>query len=100
MKKNNLEISRDKIAAFCRRHHIRRLAIFGSVLRDDFQPDSDVDVLVEFKTGHSPGFAFFSIEEELTELLGRKAELHTPNFLSRYFRDKVQAEAETQYAEG
>ncbi len=100
MRQNNIEIPRDKIADFCRRHHIRRLALFGSVLRDDFQPDSDVDILVEFEAGHSPGLAFFSMEEELSELLGRKAELHTPNFLSRYFRDKVQAEAETQYAEG
>jgi predicted nucleotidyltransferase len=100
MRRNNIDISREKIADFCRRHHILRLALFGSVLRDDFKPDSDVDVLVEFKTGHSPGLAFFSMEEELSEILGRKAELHTPNFLSRYFRDKVQAEAETQYAEG
>jgi predicted nucleotidyltransferase len=100
MRQNNIEISRDQIADFCRRHHIRRLALFGSVLRDDFQPDSDVDVLVEFEAGHSPGLAFFSMEEELSELLGRKAELHTPNFLSRYFRDKVQAEAKTQYAKG
>ena len=100
MRRNNIEIPADRIADFCRRHHIRRLALFGSVLRDDFQPDSDVDVLVEFKAGRSPGLAFFGMEEELSELLGRKAELHTPNFLSRYFRDKVQAEAETQYAEG
>jgi len=100
MGQNNVEISQDQMADFCRRHHIRRLALFGSVLRDDFQLDSDVDVLVEFEAGHSPGFAFFSMEEELSKLLGRKAELHTPNFLSRYFRDKVQAEAETQYAKG
>lgn len=100
MRQNNIEISREKIADFCRRHHIGRLAFFGSVLRDDFQPDSDVDVLVEFEAGYSPGLAFFSMEEELSELLGRKAELHTPNFLSRYFRDRVQAEAEIQYAKG
>ena len=85
------------IASFCRRHHIRRLALFGSVLRDDFRPDSDVDVLVEFEPGHVPGFGFFALQEELSELLGRVVDLHTPRFLSRYFRDEVLAHAEVQY---
>jgi hypothetical protein len=100
MKKKNIEIPRDKIAEFCRLHHIRKLALFGSVLRDDFELDSDVDVLVEFAPGHVPGFSFFAMQDELSELLGRRVELHTPKALSRYFRDRVQAEAEIQYAEG
>ena len=97
MKKQNINIPQGKIAGFCRRHHIRRLALFGSALRDDFRPDSDIDVLVEFEQGYVPGFAFFGMEEELSKIFGRKVELHTPKFLSRSFRDKVQAEAEIQY---
>ena len=91
------EISREQIAEFCRKHHIRKLALFGSVLRDDFRPESDIDVLVEFEVGHVPGLVFFSMEAELAEILGHKVELHTPQFLSRYFREKVMAEAEVQY---
>lgn len=87
-----------KIEQFCRRHHIRKLAFFGSVLRDDFGPDSDVDVLVEFEPGHTPGLAFLSMEEELSEILGRKADLNTRGFLSPYFRDQVMAEAEVQFS--
>jgi len=94
-----IAIDREKIAAFCRRHHIRRLALFGSVLRDDFGPDSDVDVLVEFEPEHVPGLAFISMEIELSELLGRKVDLNTPKFLSRYLRDRVLADAEEQYVE-
>ena len=90
---------KNKISDFCQRHHIRRLSIFGSALRDDFESGSDVDVLVEFKPGHVPGFAFFAMETEFSEILGRKVDLNTHNFLSRYFRDKVLQEAEVQYAE-
>jgi predicted nucleotidyltransferase len=93
-------VDRSTIAAFCRRHHIRKLALFGSVLRDDFRPDSDVDVLVEFEPGHVPGLAFFAMQRELSEILGRKVDLNTPQCLSRYYRDEVLAEAEVQYAEG
>jgi predicted nucleotidyltransferase len=75
------------------------LAVFGSALREDFRPDSDLDLLVEFEPGHTPGLAFFGMEQELSELLGRKVDLNTPQFLSPYFRDKVLAEAEVQYAE-
>jgi hypothetical protein len=89
-------LDREKIAEFCRRHHIRKLALFGSVLRDDFGPQSDVDVLVEFEPGHVPGLAFFTMELELSEIVGRKVDLNTPQFLSRYLRDRVQAEAELQ----
>ena len=74
----HIHIPQDVIADFCRRHHIVRLALFGSVLRDDFRPDSDVDVLVEFEEGHTPGFAFAGMESELSELIGRKVDLRTP----------------------
>lgn len=93
-----IKVDKHRIAEFCRRHRIRRLALFGSVLRDDFGPSSDVDVLVEFEDGHAPGLAFFAMENELAEILGRKIDLNTPQFLSRYFRDDVLAEAEDQYA--
>ena len=89
-----IEVPRERLADFCRRHHIRRLAFFGSVLRDDFTPESDVDVLVEFAPGKVPGFAFVSLQEELSALLGRRVDLRTPNELSKYFRDEVLAEAE------
>jgi|SRR5215468_1147297 len=92
-----IDVSSEAIAAFCRRHHIRRLAFFGSVLRDDFTPQSDVDVLVEFEPGQEPGFAFFRMQDELSTLLGRRADLRTPNELSKYFRDEVLAEAEEVY---
>ncbi|MFC1717959.1 nucleotidyltransferase family protein [Candidatus Poribacteria bacterium] len=94
---NNIATPGDEIADFCLRNHIHKLAFFGSVIRDDFGPDSDIDVLVEFDPDHTPGFAFFGMEMELSEILGRKVELHTRNFLSRYFRDKVLEEAEIQY---
>lgn len=74
-----------------------RLALFGSVLRDSFRPDSDVDVLVEFDPAHIPGLEFFSMQEELSAILGRKVDLNTPKFLSPYFRDEVLAEAEVLY---
>ena len=92
-----ITIDRQKISDFCRRHHIRKLAFFGSVLREDFKPESDVDVLVEFEQGHVPGLAFFSMERELSEILNHKVDLNTPQFLSPYFRDQVLAEAEAQY---
>lgn len=76
---------------------MRRLALFGSVLRGDFGPDSDVDVLVEFEPGHVPGFAFFDMQEELAGILGRRVDLRTPGSLSRCFRDRVLREALDQY---
>ena len=96
--KNNIRVPRDKVAEFCKRNGIRKLSLFGSALRGDFRPDSDVDVLVEFEPGHVPGLAFFAMENELSEILGRKVDLNTPQFLSRYFREQVLAEAEVQYA--
>ncbi len=95
-----INIPKDEIAAFCRQHHIRRLALFGSMLREDFGPDSDIDVLVEFEPGHVPGlFGMARLERELSALFGgRKVDLRTPEDLSRYFRESVLAEAEVQYA--
>lgn len=93
-----ISIDKEKIAEFCRRHHIKRLALFGSVLREDFRPDSDMDFLVEFEPGHIPGLIRLSgMEIELSEMVGRKADLRTPAELSRYFRQKVLELAEVQY---
>ena len=96
---DNLELPQEQIADFCRRHHIRRLALFGSALRADFRPDSDIDVLVEFDPEHIPGLEFFEMEIELSEMLGRKVDLNTPEFLSPRFRSQVLATAEVQYAQ-
>ena len=88
----------EAVADFCRRHHIHRLAFFGSVLRDDFGPDSDVDVLVEFEPGHCVGLITFAgMQNELSDLIGRSVDLTTPAGLSPYFREEALAEAETQY---
>jgi predicted nucleotidyltransferase len=92
-----IAVDQEKIARFCQKHHIERLALFGSVLRRDFRSDSDVDVLIEFEPDRVPGLAFFAMERELAEILGREVDLNTPGFLSPYFRDKVMAEAEVQY---
>jgi len=88
------------MAEFCERHHIRKLSLFGSVLRADFRPAGDIDVLVEFEPGHVPGFfRLFDLEQELSGIFGgRKVDLRTPEDLSRYFRDQVVARAEVQYA--
>jgi predicted nucleotidyltransferase len=93
----NINVPKKKLAEFCQRHYITRLAFFGSVLRPDFHPDSDVDVLVEFAPGHVPGFSFFSIESELSKLLRRKVDLHTAQDLSRYFRNEVVRDAVVKY---
>jgi len=96
---NGVTIAEGMIAEFCQRHHIARLALFGSILGDDFRPDSDIDVLVEFKPGHRVGlFKLTAIEMELSALLGRKVDLNTAGFLSPYFRDAVLAEAVQLYA--
>ena len=100
MNYHGVEIPKDKIADFCRRHHIRRLSLFGSILRDDFHPESDIDVLVEFQPGIRVGLRFFSIERDLSDLIGHKVDLNTPGFLSKYFRDEVLVEAEVQYDAG
>jgi uncharacterized protein len=95
----NISIPKDKIEDFCRRNHIVKLSLFGSVLRDDFTPGSDVDVLVEFEPTARVGFfELYDIEQELSGLLGgRKIDINTPQGLSKYFRDKVMTTAEAQY---
>ncbi len=94
----HIDVDKDRIADFCRGRHISKLALFGSVLRDDFGPDSDIDVLVEFETGHVPGLLAISrMERDLSEILGRKVDMRTPGDLSRYFRDDVVREASVQY---
>ena len=93
-----IEIPKEQLADFCRRRCVRKLSLFGSVLRDDFGPDSDVDVLVEFEPVAVVGyFELAEMEAELSELLGQKADIRTPAELSRYFRQEVLAAAETQY---
>ena len=92
---------REKIAEFCRKYHVRKLALFGSVLRDDFGPDSDVDVLMEFTPGHTPGLEIIDIEDELSNLLGgRRVDAVNPKYLNHRVKARVLAEAEVQYAEG
>lgn len=97
-----VSLPKEPIASFCRKHGIQRLAVFGSALRADFRPDSDIDLLVEFEPDHVPGlFGIARLERELSTLLGgRKVDLRTPQDLSRYFRQRVLEEAEVQYARG
>ena len=90
----------DRIAEFCQRYHVHKLSFFGSVLREDFRPESDIDVLVEFEPGKTPGFAIVTMQQELSELFaGRTVDLRTPQELSRYIRDRVMAEALVQYVQ-
>jgi predicted nucleotidyltransferase len=94
-------IDREQLASFCRRHHIRKLAFYGSVLRDDFRPNSDVDVLVQFEPGYVPGLHIIDLEEELSHLLGgHRVDLVSEKYLNPRLRERVLASAEVQYAEG
>ncbi|MGB6065177.1 MAG: nucleotidyltransferase family protein [Desulfomonilaceae bacterium] len=100
MNRNRPIIPNDLIEDFCRKHYIRKLSIFGSYLREDFGPESDIDFLVEFDPEHIPGLLEIAgMEIELSKMLGRKVDLMTAQDLSRYFRDEVVAQAEVQYAE-
>lgn len=92
-----IRIPKARLASFCKRHHIRRLALFGSVLRPDFGPRSDIDVLVEFEPGHTPGLAFFGMQDELSKLFGRNVDLNTPGFLNKEYREKVNKDAKELY---
>ncbi|MBF0369627.1 MAG: nucleotidyltransferase family protein [Magnetococcales bacterium] len=94
---HGINLIEEQISHFCQRHHIQRLSLFGSILGDEFGPDSDIDVLVEFQPGHTPGLAFFTMEMELSNLLGRKVDLNTPGFLSARFRDQVISDAKVCY---
>ena len=97
----NAIVPKDKIGEFCRRHHIRKLALFGSVLRDDFGPDSDVDVLVDFEPGYLVGFGMIDMEDDLSRLFGgRKVDIVQEKYLNSRLRGRVLASAEVQYAEG
>ena len=95
----NITLSKEKIEEFCLRNRIRKLALFGSVLRDDFSPESDIDVLVEFEPGARVGFfELYDLEQELSALFGgKKVDINTPKCLSKYFRDEVLTTAEVQY---
>ena len=100
MSQCQVQVSSSQLKAFCKKHRIQKLSFFGSVLRDDFGPDSDVDVLVEFIPGTRMGLIRLAgVEQELSGLIGRKVDLRTPAELSRYFRDEVVRSAEVQYAE-
>lgn len=99
--KAKIDIPRERIAEFCRKHHIQKLSFFGSVISEHFTQDSDVDVLVEFEPGQVVGLIRLSgMELELSEIIGRKVDMRTPADLSRYFREEVLSAAEVQYAEG
>ncbi|MFP4105023.1 MAG: nucleotidyltransferase family protein [Phycisphaerae bacterium] len=91
------DIPSEEIKTFCRQHHIRKLSLFGSAVRDDFTSDSDVDVLVEFEPGRTPGLGFFTIQAELSDLLGRPVDLNTAEDLSPYYREDVLREAKVLY---
>jgi uncharacterized protein len=99
-KQAKIRIPKDRIGEFCRRHHIKRLSLFGSALREDFGPESDIDVLVEFETGKTPSFfQLFDMEDELSTILRvRKVDVRTPEDLGRHFRQRVLSEALVQYA--
>lgn len=98
MKQKNIDMSKEEIAEFCKRHHIRRLALFGSVLDERFTAESDVDVLVEFEPGVKVGMIRLSgIEHELSRIIGRRVDMNTPGFISEYFREDIMAQAENHY---
>jgi predicted nucleotidyltransferase len=94
---HNIRIDQEALAAFCRRNHIRKLSLFGSVLTDRFRPDSDVDVLVEFEPGTRTGFLFFELQEQLSELLDRRVDLNTKGFLGPRIYPQVERESEVLY---
>ena len=100
-KEIHIEFPKEEIEEFCKKHHIRKLSLFGSALRDDFTPESDLDILVEFDPAHIPGLIRLAgMEIELTGLLGRKVDMRTAQDLSPYFREDVLSSAKVQYAEG
>jgi uncharacterized protein len=96
----NIDIPQEQLGEFCQRHHISKLALFGSVLRDDFSPESDIDILAEFSLQHIPGLIGLSaMEQELSAILQRKVDLRTPEDLSSYFRQEVLDSAVVQYVD-
>jgi hypothetical protein len=96
-----LNVTPKQLAEFCRKHHIRRLALFGSALREDFREDSDLDFLAEFEPAHRPGWEIVDIEEELSHLVGgRKVDLVNPRYLNRHLRERILSSAVVQYEQG
>ena len=101
MLKSNIDLSKEKIKEFCRKNHIRKLSVFGSYLKEDYNEESDIDILVEFIPENIPGLIrLAAMENELTSIIGRKVDIRTAEDLSRYFREEVLASAEVKYAEG
>ncbi|MCX5803953.1 MAG: nucleotidyltransferase family protein [Proteobacteria bacterium] len=99
--KDHIVVPKEQLEQFCRKYNIKSLSFFGSILREDFKPESDIDILVEFQPGHKIGFLKMAhIENELSEMFGRKVDLRTPEELSHYFRQEVIESAEVQYAQG
>lgn len=99
--RTRLTIPKEQLTQFCEANHVNRLSLYGSVLRDDFNPDSDIDMLIEFEPGSKVGFIKMArMENELSNILGRKVDLRTPGELSRYFRQEVLESAEVEYAKG
>jgi predicted nucleotidyltransferase len=92
-----ITVDKKDLADFCKKNHVRKLSLFGSAVRADFKPDSDLDLIVEFEPGHVPGLSFFFLSDELSSLFGRKVDLNTPKSLSPYFRDQAFFESEILY---
>lgn len=95
----DLEVDNGKLESLCREYHVKRLAVFGSVLKGADTPGSDLDLLVEFEPGKTPGFAYFHLQDKLSYLFGQTVDLNTPAFLSRYFRDEVVRTARNVYVD-
>jgi len=98
MRSKDITVPKEKLVRFCKTNHIRRLALFGSVIHGNLTPESDLDILVEFERGHVPGLDFFRMQDELSGLFHRRVDLNTPQFLSPHFRKRVLREAEVLYA--
>ena len=100
-KRIRINIPKEQLAQFCEAYHVRRISLYGSALRDDFGPDSDIDILIDFEPGFKTGLLKMArMENELSGMLGRKVDLRTPGDLSRYFRQEVLESAEVEYAKG
>jgi uncharacterized protein len=95
----NLEVDRIRLESLCRQYHVKRLAVFGSVQKGEDSPGSDLDLLVEFETGKTPGLAYFHLQDELSYLFGQTVDLNTAGFLSRYFREEVVRNAQNVYVD-
>ncbi len=99
--RKRINIPKEQLVRFCEKHHISRISLYGSALRDDFGPDSDIDILVDFEPGFKTGLLKMAhMENELSDMLGQKVDLRTPGDLSRYFRQEVLENAEVEYAKG